>query len=122
MIFWQVSENNCRRSRSFYLYLINSANVEFAESKEVLGFNNSAQEIYHNMLSTTQKIHNDFMQSFSPNDCPEDDGSAIRPDQSVHPNDFAVDQKDYWTEEDKTDILSFSWKYATSSFPEDKAV
>jgi hypothetical protein len=37
-------------------------------------------------------------------------------------NDFAVDQENYWTEEDKTDILSFSWQYATSSFTEDKAV
>jgi hypothetical protein len=90
----------------------------------VLGFSNSAQEIvliYH-LLFKGFTMHNGFIQSLPPNDCPEDNGSIIRSDQSVHPNDFDVDQKDYWTEEDKTDILSFSWQYATSSFTEDKAV
>ncbi len=74
------------------------------------------------MSPTVQGIYNDFIESLPPTDYAENDGSTIRPVHSVQTNDFVVDQKDYWTEEDKTDIISFSWQYATSSLPDDKAV
>jgi len=37
-------------------------------------------------------------------------------------NSPAIDQSDYWTEQDQADVVNFSLQYAASLFPDEKTV
>jgi hypothetical protein len=71
------------------------------------------------MSPTVQGIYNDFIESLPPTDHSKNDVSTKSSDQSLQPNDFVLDQKDYWTDEDKADIISFSWQHVVSLFPDE---
>jgi hypothetical protein len=69
------------------------------------------------MSPTVQGIYNDFIESLPPTDRLSLATLILNGLQNVS----IIDEQDYWTEEDGTDILKFSLQHAASLFPEEKA-
>jgi hypothetical protein len=72
------------------------------------------------MSPTVQGIYNDFIESLAPTD--RLSLATLILNGLVQQNISIVDEQDYWTEEDETDILKFSLQHAASMFPDEEAV
>ena len=72
------------------------------------------------MPSTAKEVYNEIIQSLSPKE--QFRLATLIMNKLVQQDLPVIDQQDYWTEEDQTDIVNFSLAYATSIFPEEEAV
>jgi hypothetical protein len=72
------------------------------------------------MPTTAQEVYNSVIQALSPTERLR--LATLILNELVQQNSSAIDQSDYWTEQDQTDIVSFSLHHAASLFPDEEAV
>jgi hypothetical protein len=72
------------------------------------------------MPSTAQEIYNSVIQALSPTERLR--LATLILNELVQQNSSVIDQSDYWTEQDQTDIVDFSLHHAASLFPDEEAV
>ena len=72
------------------------------------------------MPSTAQEVYNSVIQALSPTERLR--LATLILNELVQQNLSPIDQSDYWTEQDQTDVAHFSLHYAASLFPDEEAV
>jgi hypothetical protein len=72
------------------------------------------------MSSTAQEVYNEVIRALSPTERLR--LATLILNELIQQNSPAIDQSDYWTEEDQADVANFSLQYATSLFPDEEAV
>ena len=70
------------------------------------------------MKSTAQEIYPQIIQSLSPSERLR--LATFILNGLLETNSPPIDQHDFWTEEDQTDIANFSLRYVATQFPEDE--
>ncbi|MBW4420451.1 MAG: hypothetical protein KME13_14655 [Myxacorys californica WJT36-NPBG1] len=72
------------------------------------------------MPSTAQEIYDQLIRALPPTERLR--LATLILNELVQQNSSIIDQQDDWTEQDQTDVVSFSLQYAASLFPDEEVV
>ncbi len=72
------------------------------------------------MPSTAQEVYDQLIRALPPTERLR--LATLILNELVQQNSSVIDQQDDWTEQDQTDVVSFSLQYAASLFPDEEAV